>query len=255
MFKTLGIVQAPFSSPAFRIHSARRIDGKPMLEWVVRRVTESMRLDGVIVVADGAEGHAMNHQLVPADIPVFDRPAPDMLARFALAMEEFPAEAVVHIRGDSLFIDPGLIDRLIVAAESEGETAGKAVSECDYASYGGRDGRPAMLSPVGIYAEWFRTKALQRAHRAAVDRQDRVQIGRYIYSHNDKFKIRWIPAPDEIDRDDVRLTVANGDDWDHVLDIIDAIGAESLDWQGIARFLDHQPAMRKRMADLNHAST
>ena len=192
---------------------------------------------------------------MPADIPVFDRPAPDMLARFALALEEFPAEAVVHIRGDSLFIDPALIDRLIVAAEADDHATGQPAAESDYASYGGRDGRPAMLSPVGIYAEWIRAKALQRAHRAAVERQDRTQVTRYIYSHSEKFKHCWIPAPDEIDRDDVRLTVASDDDWDHVLDIIDAIGSESLDWQGIARFLDHQPAMRKRMADLNHASS
>ena len=149
------------------------------------------------------EGHATSHQLVPADIPVFDRPAPDMLARFAFALEAFPAEAVVHIRGDSLFIDPGLIDRLIVAAEAGGNPIGKSAGECDYASYGGRDGRPAMLSPVGIYAEWFRTKALQRAHRAAVDRQERMQVSQYILIAmpiNSKFA--GFPPPMKIDRDD-----------------------------------------------------
>ncbi len=247
MLKTLGIIQAPPASSDFQVHASRRIDGKPLLEWVVRRVTDSMRLGGVIVVADSAAS-CMCRTLVPADVPVFDRAAPDMLARFAMALEEYPTEAVVHIRGDSLFIDPDLIDRLIVAAE-------RSPTECDYASYGGRDGRPAVLSPVGIYAEWFRAKALHHAHRMAMDRQDRVQVTRYIYSHPERFKIRWIPAPDEIDRDDVRLTIAGNDDWDHILDIIDALGADELDWQGLARFLNHQPAMRKRMADLNHALT
>ena len=53
------------------------------------------------------------------------------------------------------------------------------------------------------------------------------------------------------DREDVRLTIANDEDWDHALAIYEALGPERLDWQRIARLLDHQPALRSRMAVLN----
>ena len=36
-----------------------------------------------------------------------------------------------------------------------------------------------------------------------------------------------------------------------VQEIFDALGPDSLDWQGIAGLLDQHPALRKRMADLN----
>ena len=68
------------------------------------------------------------------------------------------------------------------------------------------------------------------------------------------FKLRLLPAPAEIDRDDVRLTIDSDEDWDHALTIFEALGPESLDWQRIARLLSHQPALRSRMAALNRAA-
>jgi spore coat polysaccharide biosynthesis protein SpsF len=246
MLKTLGIVQACFCSATFRTNAVRKLGGRSLLEWVVRRVTDSMRLDGVIVVAcDRTESRALG-RLVPSDVPVWFSNAPDLLAGFAAALQEYPAEAAVRVRGDNLFIDPALIDRLVTAAES--------FAGCDYATYGSRDGRPAILSPVGVYAEWFRARALHRAQRTAKDPQDREDVTRYLYRHPRRFRVHLIPAPAEIDREDVRLTLEGDEDWDHALAIYDALGPEAFDWQRIAGFLNHQPAMRRRMAVLNRAS-
>jgi len=245
MLKTLGIVQACFASQRFCSNLNRRLGGQPLLQWVVRRVTDCIRLDGVIVVVRDAAQHRFIANLVPPDVPVFVGSQPDALGRFARALEEYRAESVVRVRGDNPFIDPGLIDRLV--------TTGWSHPNCDYVSYCSRDGRPAILSPVGIYAEWFRTRALRRAARAGKAAADREQVTRYIYSHPEKFQIRLIPAPPEIDRDDVRLTVGMEEDWDHALAIFDALGPERLDWQRIAALLDHQPALRRRMAVLNRA--
>ena len=245
MLKTLGIVQACFASRRFRCVAGRKLGGQSLLERVVRRVTDSTRLDGVIVVACDRQEHRFIAELVPADVPVFAANDDDALHRFARALEEFPAEAVVRVRGDNPFVDPALIDRLVTAAEAH--------PHCDYVSYSLRDGRPAILSPVGVYAEWFRTGALRAAVRSARHSADREHVTRYIYSHPEKFHLRLIPAPPEIDREDIRLTVDREEDWDHALTIYDALGPEALDWQRIADLLDHQPALRKRMAALNRA--
>jgi spore coat polysaccharide biosynthesis protein SpsF len=243
MLKNLGIVQACFHVPRFRCNCARKLGGRPLLEWVVRRVTDSLRLDGVIVLACSADECLALSRLAPSDVPIVFGQGDDALARFARALEQFPAEGVVRVRGDNLFIDPGLIDRLVTTAESH--------PACDYVSYSLRDGRPAILSPVSVYAEWFRSTALRKANRLARDRLDRELVTRYIYSHPETFNLRLVPAPAEIDREDVRLTVDIEEDWEHAVAIYDALGPERLDWQRIARLLDEQPALRDRMAALN----
>ena len=243
MLKTLGIVDACYGSCGPRAKAARKLGGKPVLEWVVRRATDCQQLDGVIVVtSDATENHFIS-ELVPMDVPVFVGSKPDSLGCLARALEEYPAEAAVRICARSPFVDPTLIDRLVSAAEAHGG--------CDYVGYQSRDGRPAILSPVGMYAEWFRAGALRRAARKAESRADRLQPTRYLYDHPEKFSVVLIPAPEQIDRDDVRLTVDMEEDWEHMLVIFEALGPDDLDWQGIANLLVHQPHMRKRMAALN----
>jgi spore coat polysaccharide biosynthesis protein SpsF len=244
MLRTLGIVEACFTTPEARAKAARRLRGKTILEWVVRRATDCQRLDGVMVVTSQSPENASVIDLVPTDVPVFVAAAPDALGQLAAALEEYPAEGAVRLSPDAPFVDPALIDRLVITAEEH--------PQCDYVSYCSRDGRPAILSPVGVFAEWFRAAALLKIAKRATCSSDRCHATRYIYSHPEKFNIRLIPAPEKIDREDVRLTVDIEEDWDHVLAIVDALGPEvDVDWQRIADLLDHQPALRERMAALN----
>ena len=251
MLKTLGIIEA---SPAtarsaradlFSSLALRRFAGQLLVEWVVRRVSESQRLDGVIVVlAQTAEGKQIA-SLVPPDIPVFLSREPDPLSRVVAAIREYKTVAVVRVRVDCPFVDPEQIDGLIRAASSE--------RDCDYISYCSSDGRPAALSRLGIFAEWCRAQALRRADRETKRLADRLDVTRYIYSHPATFQVRLIPIPEKLDRQDVRLTIDGQEDWDHMELILDALGSECLNWQRIAGLLDQQPALRQRMAVLNRA--
>lgn len=244
MLKTMGIIQACFPAGRCACRLDRRFGGQRLLQWVVRRVTDSMRLDGVMVLACDAAEHQYVRDLVPPDVPVFlAREGSDPLGRFLRALEEFPAESVVRVRGDNPFVDPVLIDRLVTTAEAN--------PACDYVSYCSHDGRPAILSPVGIYAEWFRAPALRLAARGKVGRAERESVTGAIYARPEKFNLRFIPVPEQLDRDDVRLTLLLEEDWDNALTIFDALGPDRLDWQRIASLLDGQPALRQRMAALN----
>ena len=73
MFRSLGIVQACFHLPRFRSNVMCRLGGRPLLEWVVRRVTDSTRLGGVIVAACDATIIAGIGGVVPSDVPLFLR--------------------------------------------------------------------------------------------------------------------------------------------------------------------------------------
>jgi spore coat polysaccharide biosynthesis protein SpsF len=243
MFNTLGIVQARLGSTRLKAKVARKLGGKSLLEWVVRRVTDCQRLDAVIVATgDGPGGHALA-ELVPPDVPLFVGSEADVLSRFAGAIEQYPASAVVRVCADNPFVDPVLIDRLVRTADQH--------PECDYISYCSQSGRPAILSAVGVYAEWCNSAALLRAHREATEPADREHVTRYLYSHPEQFQVRLIPGPRQLDRDDVRLTVDIEEDWEHAQAIYEALGPEEFDWQRITQLLDRQPALRSKMAMLN----
>jgi spore coat polysaccharide biosynthesis protein SpsF len=206
-------------------------------------MTDCQQLDGVVVLSGCESRNKSLGELVPADVPIVFSSKKNCLDRFAEVLEKFPTDAAVRIGGGDPFVDPFLVDRLVVAAFEQ--------EKCDYVGYCSRDGQPAILSSVGVYAEWFRTSALRRAARNAVLAEDRRSPTGYIYSHPEQFSLRLIPTPDRIDREDVRLTLDIEEDWENALAIFDAIDPDEVDWQRIADLLDHQPAMRSRMAALN----
>ena len=107
MLKNLGIVQACFHSSRFRCNATRKLGGRCLFEWVIRRVTDAMRLDGVIVVACETEDCRALSRLVPSDVPIFFGEGNDALARFAKALEQYPAEGGGARPGRQLVHRPG----------------------------------------------------------------------------------------------------------------------------------------------------
>lgn len=249
MLDTLGVVDFPQQPNIHQTASLcrRKIGGKSLLEWVVRRVTEAQQLDGVIVVLGDSLEERQLSRMLPPDVPIFVGNQDDPLARFAAALREFPAKSVIRVAAENPFIDPELIDRLVVTAETH---PGQ-----DYVGYCSRSGRPAIQSKLGVFAEWCCVDAVMQANREAVEMCDRWEVSRYIYSHPETFSLRLVPMPHELDREDLRLTVDVDEDWEHAHEIIEALGADDFDWQQIAGLLDQQPVMRERMAVLNRAKT
>ncbi len=253
MLSTLGIVQLDAACDGLEATdrlaaiSRRRFAGKTLLEWVLRRVTEAAQLDGVIAVLGDGRAQKSLTQLIPTDVPVLVSRKPDALGALAEAVREFPCAGVVRVPVASPFVDPAIVDRLVITA---GNNPG-----CDYIGYCHSDGRPAIHSHLGFFAEWFRSDAVKKADKQATIPVDRRQATRFIYGHPELFQLRLIPIPEQLDRDDVRLTLDVEEDWEHAMAIYEALGPEALDWQQIAGLLNHQPVIRERMAILNRADS
>lgn len=244
MLNTLGIVQIRTDRLNTGWKSWRGLGGKSLVDWVVRRVSESQRLDGVIVVAADCPERADIAALVPPDVPFFASSRPDALGQLADALFHYSALNVVRICLEHPLLDPVLIDRLITNAA--------AAPKCDYIGYRTGDGSPAVESNIGCFAELCKTKALRVADRDATLPADRDNVTRYLYTHPERFSVYLLPIPIELDRDDVRLLLAERDDWDHLEEIFEALG-EELDWQDLGGYLAAQPALRRKMAALNES--
>lgn len=250
MKRNVGLVEIPGEADAIGSPTdasrmaARRLGGYSLLEWLVRRISECESLDHIVVLASSAEDEAELLRLTPANVPVVSAVGADPLARCCHLAEQFEADSIVRIRLDQPLTDPSLIDQLSAAASRTGSV--------DFVGYSSRAGLGGSeLRCVGLFAEWCRTDALERADRLARLPADRQQITRYLVTHPTQFRLAWLSPPAALDREDLRLVLHRADDWDHVHEIIEALGHDSLDWQTLVELLESQAEMRGRMARLN----
>ncbi len=237
---TLGVIEV-----TDRTKLGRRLGGRPILEWVVRNATDCERLDAVVVLASDNGPTETLSRLVPSDVPVFRSYASDALGRMVDVVERFRPDGVVRLVADAPFVDPVLVDRLVNTADEH--------PNCDYITYCLRDGRPGILSPVGLFAEWCSADAILKASRLARQFSEREHPLRYLFAHPEFFQVRLVPAPERLDRQDMRLTIGSEEDLANAQTIVEALGPDRLEWHRIAELLEGQPALRKRMAVLNRS--
>jgi spore coat polysaccharide biosynthesis protein SpsF (cytidylyltransferase family) len=246
MAMTLGVVEVPALDSEERSRlslTTRRFGGKPLLEWVVRRVTESLLIEKVIIIADASQAEDVL-PLVPADVSVFMGPPGDFLARLAAAVRQEDASSLVRVSAALPFIDPELMDRLVCDANVH-----PGLDFIGYVATGGH----SLQSRLGVFSEWYRAEAVLKADRLARKPSDRRDLVGFFCQRPDKFHLRFIPVPEKLNRDDIRLSVDIEEDWEHAQMIFDALGPDRLDWRRIADLLLQHPDMRERMAMLNRA--
>ena len=210
---------------------------------MVRRVTDCERLERVAVVISDRPEDEIVFDLVPRDVAVFvsqtpRRPGEGLRRDRSLP----PRRRGVRAGGPAVHRS-----RLRRSARLDSVRA----SDVRLHQLQLRNGQPTILSPLGVFAEWCRATALVQADRAATAPADREEITRYLYSHPETFRLRLIPVPSELDRDDLRLTVEHEEDWEHLHTIYDALGPEGFEWRQIADLLHRNPDVLARMAHLN----
>lgn len=249
MAKTLGIVEiadrANARVPGSWPLAARRLGGQSLLEWLIRRVTESASLDKILVLTDPLSADFAPDR-IPPNVSVRSYGDADALSSLVGIVREHECESVVRIVAGHPFVESALIDRIVNSAHHR--------SSCDYVAFMAPFGRAALFSQLGMIAEWCRASALERAHREAWEPSEREDPTRFIHSHPDRFQLRLLPLPPSFARRDVRMAIASDEDWEHAQAIFAALGPDRLDWSRITELVDGRPAMRERMAYLNRVT-
>lgn len=248
MLNTIGIVDVDhLTSVSRQINdlslASRRIGGQSLLAWVVRRVTDAQRLDRVIVLCKDQAEYSVVSALAPPDVDVFVSTANDTLARLRKVVETFPCQALVRVLIGNAFVDPELIDRLVVTAREN--------PDFDYITFCSSKSQMNLMAQLGLVAEWISTEAIRSADQLTESKSERQRGTGSIYSRPDLFKLRMMKLPEALDRSDFRLVVSGEEDWEHAQMIHDALGTECMEWQRIAGLLNQHPAITEEMAKLN----
>jgi spore coat polysaccharide biosynthesis protein SpsF len=182
------VIQARSSSTRLPGKVLRPLAGRSVLGWVVRAAAAAPGVDQVVVAtSDAADDDAVAAEASRLGASVVRGPLDDVLARFAVALEQYPADAVIRLTADCPLLDPALIGRLA--------TLWRAEPSLDYLST-----TLVRTLPRGFDAELVRADVLAEQVASAVGAH-REHVTSGVYSQPSRYSCTGIvvsPAAEDL---------------------------------------------------------
>ncbi|MBQ7617559.1 MAG: NTP transferase domain-containing protein [Desulfovibrio sp.] len=202
----VAIIQARLGSSRLPLKSLLLLKNSPIIDWVVRRVSQAKLLDKVVVAIPNTHLDEILHEHLTAQgITCLRGPEDDVLARFCLVAEKTKAASVVRICADNPLVSYEAIDQLIEHFTSH---------PCDYAyNHIPRNN----LWPDGLGAEILSSELLFKLEQKAKSPSEREHCLNYIWNNASKFHISTFnPTFPELCRPELKLDLDQVADYERL---------------------------------------
>ncbi len=110
--KVIGVIPARYASTRFPGKPLAKICGRPMIQWVYEKATQTRMLDSVIVATDDMRIMECVHNFGGIAVMTAEN-HPTGTDRIAEAIKDTDAELIVNLQGDEPLIPSDMIDELI----------------------------------------------------------------------------------------------------------------------------------------------
>ncbi len=169
-----------------------------VLEQVIRRTKKAKTLDSIVVATtDHAEDDIIVEIAEKEKVPWFRGSKEDVLSRYYHCAREYGLDIVVRITSDCPCLDPEIVDRTLKEHID---------SSADYTSHRG--------FPLGMGVEVVNFDVLEEAYRKAKKDFEREHVTPYIHTTEpNSFRIHLWNAPEELRREDIRVTLDTEEDY------------------------------------------
>lgn len=182
--KKVAIIQARLGSTRLPLKMLLSLHGKPIIEWVVRRVQQARLLDDIVVaIPITQDNNTLAHYLQSLNVTVYRGSEGDVLDRFYQAAKAQKATHIIRVCADNPLIDPQEIDNLITFYETH---------QPDYAY---NHIPKENLYPDGLGAEMTSFELLETMHQKADKQHYREHCMSYITDNSDAFTIKTFNPP------------------------------------------------------------
>jgi hypothetical protein len=170
----VAIIQARMSSSRLPGKVLMSLAGKPVLEYVVRRIQACKTITKVVVATStDRTDDAIQAWCEKEEVGHYRGSLDDVLDRYYQAAKIHKADAVVRITADCPAVDPTIVDEVAMGFLAGGY---------DYYGLSGE-------FPDGLDCTVFSFAALERAWREAKLKSEREHVGPYMEKHPELFKI------------------------------------------------------------------
>lgn len=224
------LIQARLGSSRFPEKVLQRINGVPMLQFLVSRLRRARGLDGVVIATTtNPKDDPLVAFCKEQDWMVFRGSEDDVLDRYYQAAKAFGIGTVIRITADCPLVDPAIVDQLIDDFQKGG---------ADYVC----NVHPPTY-PDGMDVEVFSFDALERAWKISREKPNLALVTGHILNHPDQFKIRNVRNDQDLSA--YRLTVDYPQDLEMVSKLCSLIRKDSFGLRDIMAALADHPELRE----------
>ena len=226
MIGTLALVQARMGSKRLPGKVLKRINGKPLIEILLQRLSRAKNIDKILLATGlGVENDSLVDSVKKLGYEVFRGSEDDVLDRYYQAAKLYRPEVVVRITGDCPLIDPNIVDDVIELYKK---------SKADYAS----NINPPTY-PDGLDTEVFSFRALEITHRDATTNYDREHVTPLLRK-NSRFKAVNLFSDEDYSSE--RWTVDYPEDLEVIKKILNHfVGDLDFSWKDVMRLKHTNP--------------
>jgi spore coat polysaccharide biosynthesis protein SpsF len=198
------IVQARMGSTRLPGKVLADLDGRPMLTFMLDRIA-GLPIDNLVVATtDASLDDAVEEAAHGVGVAVVRGPEHDVLARFGVALDAYPADVIVRLTADCPLVDPEVAANVIACQRD---------TMADYAS-----NTLVRTYPDGLDVEVVTATALRTAIDEALEPAEREHVTPFIYRRPERFRLVTVTSGHDLGNE--RWTVDTGDDLKFVRDVV-----------------------------------
>jgi spore coat polysaccharide biosynthesis protein SpsF (cytidylyltransferase family) len=205
----------------------RKLDGLTLLEWCVRRLSESTLIDCIVVTGPPAYRDRIsktglcNARWAPSTYESPTQRAMEVAARFS-------AEWVVFASPLCPFTDPTLLDRLV--------SRGWANPDVDFVGFLSPSRPSFSLQSLGLVGEMCSRKGLEKLEENKLW-EEPCDVPELVRRNPGIFVTKLIPLPEQLCSRDFRFQLETVADRDRAASYLEVAG-DDLSWQKLAQLAD-----------------
>jgi spore coat polysaccharide biosynthesis protein SpsF len=232
------IIQARMGSSRLPGKVLMNLDGKPLLKFMIDRVSKSILVDKIVVATTtNSKDEPIVQFCIKNDLEYYRGSENDVLDRFYRVAKEYNAENVVRLTADCPLIDPVIIDSTIQLYLE---------SKVDYAA----NTAPPETSkfPDGSDVEVFSFKNLEKIWKEATDQKDREHVTFYFWRRGKEFST--IQLDNEYNWGKYRITIDYPEDFEVISFVIQELKRKKIfgSVKEIIEILNENPEVLKKNA-------
>lgn len=235
--KVEAIIQARMSSTRLPGKVLMDLEGKPVLEHVVERVSACKYINEIIVATTNKkEDDAISKLCKKIGVNIYRGSEEDVLDRFYQAVKSFVPDHIVRITADCPLIDPEVIDSVIKL---------HLKNNADYSSNTLKE-----TYPDGEDVEVFTFKALEKSWKSAKLRSEREHVTPYIRKNFSLFKLCNLEYRENLSNK--RWTLDERRDYEYIKIIYKNLYKKDscFGMKDILKFIENHPEVEKINRDI-----